>query len=409
MGESVQINISGKKILLAVTGSIALYKSAEWLRNLQKAGADITVLMTTSAKKFVTPLTFEALSGNRVFSDMFDDKHPETIPHIALGQGYDLILVAPATAQTISRLANGMADDLLSAVILAADCPIMLCPAMNSKMYIHPATQINIEKLTTFGYEIIKPDSGEMACGDIGPGRLPEWHIVYDRILHQFSSKDLLGQIVLISAGPTEEPLDPVRFISNRSTGKMGYALAWAAKLRGAEVILISGPTTLTPPSGITTFNVRTAMEMAQEFDKQFKKATIIIKAAAVSDFRPSKYYPDKIKKDTITHLLELTANPDILKSLGAKIKKNGSGPILVGFAAESSHHLEEGLRKLLEKHLDMIVINDIISKNSGFAADTNQVTIITKDRDKQVLPLLSKNETATAILDNIMELPNFT
>ena len=397
--------LAGKKILLGVTGSIAAYKSAEYLRHLRKAGAEVTVIMTESAKKFVTPLTFEALSGNRVFSEMFDVQDAESIPHISLGQDHDLVIIAPTTAQTISRLAHGLADDLLSAVLLAAECPVMICPAMNSRMYLHPATQENIKRLKTFGYQIIEPDSGEMACGDLGPGRLPEWQVVQESILALFTVQDLMGKTILISAGPTEEPLDPVRFLSNRSTGKMGYALARIASIRGANVILVSGPTSLPPPLWGERIIVRTALEMQEEIENNFLKADIIIMAAAVSDFRPSQYHSDKIKKGPKDCQLALTANPDILKTLGNKVPTNNPRPILVGFAAESSRHLAEGSRKLQEKQLDMIIINDIIGQDTGFAGETNKVTIISKNGTKLELPLLSKEETSMAIFDNILPL----
>ncbi len=396
---------AGKRITLGVTGGIAAYKSAEWLRNLVKAEAEVSVIMTNSAQKFISPLTFEALSGKRVFSDMFDKRAAETIPHINLGQESDLIIIAPATAHTISRLANGMANDLLSAVVLAADCPIMICPAMNSRMYLHQATQSNLKKLTKYGYIVVEPDTGQMACGDHGPGRLPEWQTISDQILAIFSPQDFTKHTFLITAGPTHEPLDPVRFLSNRSSGKMGYALARAAKLRGGKVILVSGPTSLPCPSEIEMIQVRTASEMHEEVSKQLPRATIIIKAAAVSDYRPSKCQPNKIKKGSKQSQLELTANTDILKELGDKAKQSSKFPFLVGFAAESTNHMEEGLKKLQSKNLNMIVINDIIGAQTGFAVDTNKVTILDKQGTSEELPLLSKDATAMRILDKILDL----
>jgi len=398
--------LAGKRILLGVTGSIAAYKAVEWLRNLRKARAEVTVIMTTAACKFVTPLTFEALSGSKVHLKMFGDPAPESIPHISLGQEHDLLLIAPATAHTISRLAQGSADDLLSAVSLAASCPILLAPTMNSNMFTHPATTRNIEMLRQFGCGIIEPESGKMACGSEGPGRLAEWSVALDAILRQFLAQDLRNRTVLITAGPTEEPLDPVRFLSNRSSGRMGLALARAAHLRGARVILVRGPGGDPNPSGIRVAPVRTALEMKEAVEKFYPEAHIVIKAAAVSDFRPQKCVKDKIKKGEERSQLPLTANPDILRGLGARIKEEGQGPVWVGFAAESNKHAEEGLRKLKEKNLDMIVVNDIISPESGFGGNTNRVTIFTRQGASFELPLLSKEQTAMAILDKILELP---
>lgn len=398
--------LSGKKIILGVSGSIAVYKACDWVRNFRKLGFDLKVIMTAAAQKFVSPLSFAALSGNKVFLDMFDQHDAESIPHIQLGQSGDLIIIAPATAQTIARLAHGLADDLLSTVVLAADCPIIICPAMNSKMYLNPATQANLEKLREFGYTIIEPDSGAMACGDYGPGRLPEWDSVYEKVLTTFLPQDYSGQHVVVTAGPTQEPLDPVRFLSNRSSGKMGYAIAKAAKRRGAEVTLISGPSALAAPSGVTLRKVRTAREMYDETFKQYDKATIIIKAAAVSDYRPVQCQQDKIKKGQDTEAISLVANPDILKGLGAhRVKTHSPRPLLVGFAAESTGHLLEGQRKLREKNLDMIVINDIKSDETGFEAGTNRVTILDKTGAQEEMPLLSKDETAMGILDKILPL----
>lgn len=396
---------SGKKILFGITGGIAAYKAADWLRALRQDGAEVTVVMTEAAKKFVTPLTFAALSGRPVESDIFASDHPETIPHITLAKNCDLLVIAPATANTIARLASGMADTLLATIALATRAKVLIFPAMNSAMYLHPATSRNLERLKLLNYTVIPAACGEMACGDQGPGRLPDWPTAQAAIAAALSPQDLTGQHLLISAGPTQEPLDPVRFLSNRSTGKMGYALARAAQQRGATVTLVTGPTSITPPSGVEIVQVRTALEMRQAVLEHYAVATVVIKSAAVSDFRPTLSAPHKIKKgSTESSRLDLTANPDILLELGKK-KGRGKSPLLIGFAAESNHHLQEGHRKLLQKNLDLMVVNDILGSDTGFAADTNQITIIDQNGGQAPLPLLSKDETAHRILDRIQQL----
>jgi phosphopantothenoylcysteine decarboxylase/phosphopantothenate--cysteine ligase len=394
-----------KRILFGITGGIAAYKTADWIRALRQDGALVTVVMTKAAAQFVTPMTFAALSGRPVACEIFDSAQPETIPHITLAKECDLMLVAPATANTIARLAHGMADTLLTNIALATRAKVLVFPAMNSAMYLHPATQSNLARLAELGYTVIPPACGAMACGDQGPGRLPEWSAAREAIAFTLSPHDLAGQHFLITAGPTQEPLDPVRFISNRSTGKMGYALARAARQRGAEVTLVTGPTSISAPIGVEVIQVRTALEMHQAVGKAYQKATVIIKAAAVSDFRPTNIAGHKIKKGAAeSFTLDLTANPDILLELGKKRGKAAT-PILVGFAAESDHHLQEGQRKLASKHLDLMVVNDIMGSDTGFAVDTNQVTIIDKNGGQTPLPLLSKDETAHRLLDRIRQL----
>lgn len=394
-----------KHILLGVTGGIAAYKAADWIRALRQRGAEVTVVMTEAATRFVTPVTFAALSGNKVECELFDPQHPESIAHISLAKSCDLMLIAPATANTIARLAHGMADTLLSTIALATKAKILIFPAMNSAMYLHPATQGNLNQLSSLGYVVIPPETGSMACGDQGPGRLPDWHTAEAAIATALSPQDLADQHILITAGPTQEPLDPVRFISNRSTGKMGYALARAARQRGASVTLISGPTSLSPPIGVETVQVRTALEMQQAVMDLYHTATVIIKTAAVSDFRPSRISDQKIKKAAKdSNRLELSANPDILYELGVQKGKN-SLPILVGFAAESQNHHKEGQRKLASKNLDLMVVNDILQKDAGFAAETNQVTIIDRNGGTTALPLLSKEETSHRILDRVSQI----
>ncbi len=394
-----------KRILFGVTGGIAAYKAADWVRSMRQEGAAVTVIMTRAATRFVTPMTFAALSGNPVECEMFDAPHHETIPHISLAKGCDLLLIAPATANTIARLAQGMADTLLTAVTLATTAKVVVFPAMNSAMYQHPATQGNLLRLSALGYTVVPPACGAMACGDHGPGRLPDWSTAVEAIAAALSPQDLTDHHFLITAGPTREPLDPVRFLSNPATGKMGYALARAARQRGAKVTLVSGPTAINAPAGVEIIRVGTALEMRQAVTDHAHTADVIVKTAAVSDFRPATTAPQKIKKgERQTMSLDLIANPDILLELGQK-KGEARAPILVGFAAESDHHLEEGYRKLKRKHLDLMVVNDIMGKDTGFAVDTNQVTIIDRHGGESVLPLLSKEETAHRILDRIRDL----
>lgn len=394
--------LSGKRILLGVCGSIAAYKACDITRALRRFGAEVTVVMTGGGARFVAPLTFAALSGAKVYGgSMFDEQDAHTIPHITLARDHDLILVAPATAQTIARFAMGLADDLLSAVVLAAQCPVVVCPAMNSKMFSHPATQANLAGIAAFGYQVVQPASGAMACNEEGPGRLPEWPVILAAMEKVFIPQDLAGKRVLVTAGPTEEPLDPVRYLSNRSSGKMGYALARAAMLRGGEVVLISGPTALEPPPHVEVVRVRTAQQMAAAVFAAFAESDIVIQCAAVSDFRPALAVPEKIKKAGAELHLDLAANEDILAALGRRKEKQ----LLIGFAAESENHLAEGKRKLAAKNLDMIVINDIKGEATGFQADTNQVTLVSRAGAVKELALLSKDQTAMALWDEVVVL----
>ena len=392
--------LTDKKILLGITGSIAAYKVADWVRALRREDCQVTVLMTEAACRFISPLTMAALSGNPVHTGMFAAEAPETIPHIILAREHDLLLIAPASAQTIARLAHGLADNLLATVALASSGPVLVCPAMNSVMFQHPATQANLATLRAYGYQIIEPDCGKMACGEEGPGRLTEWENARQAILTAFAPQDLAEEQVLITAGPTREPFDPVRFLSNPATGKMGFALAATASQRGATVTLISGPATLAAPPGVKLIKVSTATEMQAQVLAGLATATMVVKAAAVSDYRPAKTSPHKIKKGESTLPLNLVANPDILKELGEHKKNSPHFPLLIGFAAESQDHLAEGLRKLKEKNLDLIVINDISKTETGFAADTNRVTLIDRNGAREDLPLLSKEETAQRIWD---------
>jgi phosphopantothenoylcysteine decarboxylase/phosphopantothenate--cysteine ligase len=397
--------LTGKKIVFGVCGGIAAFKVAGWVSNLRKEEALVTVVMTEAGSRFVAPLTFAALSGNEVHSDMFDPRTVDRIPHISLARESDLIMVAPATAQTIAKLAHGMADDLLSTVILAATAPVVICPAMNSRMYSHPATQANLARLREFGYHVIEPDSGLMACGDEGPGRLPEWDEARELLLAALAESDLSGHRVLVTAGPTREFVDPARFLSNPSTGKMGYWLARTAKRRGAEVVLVSGPVALPPPPGVKTIQVTTAAEMHQAVLDNYQDVTVLVKAAAVADFRTEEIAEHKVKKGEAAPVINLQRNPDILKEMGDRKKAAGSGPLLVGFAAESQDHLAEGGRKLVEKNLDLIVVNDIGGSDSGFAVESNRVTMLDRDGGEETLPLLKKEEVADRIWDRVLQL----
>ena len=394
-------SLSGKRILFGVTGSIAAYKAAGWVRELTTRSASVTVIMTTAAKRFVTAMTFGALSGNRVYSDMFADQPEELMAHITVSREADVLLIAPATAHTISRLACGMADDLLSTVVLAAKIPIVVCPAMNTAMYSHPATRQNIDRLRELGYHVVPADSGELACGEEGSGRLPEWEIVQEKLIALFCPQDLLGKRIVITAGPTRESLDPARYLSNRSSGKMGYALARTAARRGAVVTLVSGPVALAAPHGVTTIQVVTAQQMHAQVLELSGAADIIVKAAAVSDFKPTTYRSQKIKKAQGFTSIAVEENPDILAELGRKRRK---GSLLVGFAAESRNHEAEGRRKLLQKKADLVVVNDIMGSKTGFDVETNQVILVDANASKQ-LPLLSKEETANRIWDHILKL----
>ena len=394
-------SISGLNILFGITGSIAAFKAAGWVHALAKEEAQVTVVMTRSANRFVTSLTFAALSGNHVYTDMFAEGEDEAMAHIALPQAADVVLIAPATAQTIARLAHGLADDLLSTAVLASTAPVLICPAMNSNMLAHPATRRNLSILKELGYHLVEPDSGLLACGDVGAGRLPEWDVVREKLLSLLTDNDLAGQEVLISAGPTREPLDPARYLSNRSSGKMGYALARVARRRGARVTLVSGPVHLEPPPGVDFVKVVTAKKMLLAIQEHAPAASVIIKAAAVADFRPVTPSKQKIKKADADLRIDLVKNRDILAELG---KNRQDNQILVGFAAESSNHEAEGARKLRDKNVDLMVVNDILGEKTGFDVDTNQVTLISHDGVDH-LPLLSKEETAHGILDRVVSL----
>lgn len=394
--------LKSKKIILGVTGGIAAYKSAELVRVLQKEGALIQVAMTFNAARFIAPLTLETLTKNRVIYDMFSPNTP-SLAHITWGQESDLIIIAPATANFIAKMAHGIADDFLSSMVLAATAPILLCPAMNSVMYENSATQENIEKLIKRGCVVMRPEEGELACNTEGPGRLPDPANIAEQALSMLSSKDLSGLKILITAGPTQEPIDPVRYITNRSSGRMGYALARAAVMRGASVELISGPTALTPPMGVDFYPVKNAEEMKTKVFGLAVNMDVIIKAAAVADYRPEKASDEKIKKKDDRLSIDLVRNPDILSELGSEKHKNRY--ILVGFAAETGNLVSNAREKLKDKNLDMIILNDVTKKDSGFDVDTNRVRIIYRNGHEEALDLMTKTDLAHRILDRVIDL----
>ncbi|MBU4427102.1 MAG: bifunctional phosphopantothenoylcysteine decarboxylase/phosphopantothenate--cysteine ligase CoaBC [Proteobacteria bacterium] len=391
--------MKGKKIIVGVSGGIAAYKAAELVRLLVKADARTFVTMTSNAARFVTPLTFEALSGNRVIRDMWDNEGP-SIDHVSWGQESDLIIIAPATANFIAKMAHGIGDDFLSTMVLAATAGILVCPSMNSQMFKNPAVQDNLRILKARGITVMEPGEGQLACHTEGPGRLPEPEDIMEQAFILISPQDLSGLKILVTAGPTVEPIDPVRYITNRSSGKMGYALARAARRRGASVTLVSGPTSLKPPYGVEFCGVKTAEDMKQAVFENRPKCNIIIKAAAVSDYRPRDSAAHKIKKDEDSLSLELVKNPDILAELGSVRKE--SNCLLVGFAAETKDLMANAKKKLRAKNLDMIVANDVSRGDSGFETDTNIVKIIYSDGQVEDLALMTKDEVADLVLDRI-------
>ena len=397
---SERTSLAGKKIVLGVTGSIAAYKAVELLRELVKAGASVKVVLTESAQRFVAPLTFATLSRQEVMTDLFTLDYDAKIRHIAATEGADLLLVAPATANVIGRFARGLADDLLTNLFLASTRPVLLAPAMDADMYRHPAVQENLERLRTWGVRIVGPAEGELASGMWGPGRLAETQEILKAVTEILQpTNDLAGEVVLVTAGPTHEPIDPVRYLTNRSSGKMGYAIAQEAADRGAQTILVSGPTALTAPRGVEVIQVETALEMRAAMLDHLPKATVVIKAAAVSDYRLSRPSTSKVKKSEKSQTLELVPNPDILKEIGAQ----KGARIVVGFAAETGDLLKQAGGKLKEKNLDLIVVNDIGAEGAGFSHDTNVVSILDLDGGVEELPLLPKRQVARRILDRVV------
>lgn len=396
--------MKGKNVLLCVTGGIAAFKAAALTSKLTQKGMNVNVLMSGNAARFVTPLTFQALSRNPVYSDTFEENNPHGIGHIDLADSADLVMVAPATANMIGKLANGIADDMISTTLLATKAPVWIAPAMNVNMYNHPAVQRNLETLVRDGCRLLEPGEGLLACGWIGKGRLAEPEAILTAVESYFRGADnlpLKGKTVLVTGGPTQEKVDPVRYFTNHSSGKMGYAVAEVAAELGANVTLVSGPTDLTEPSGVRVIQVITAEEMHAEVIKHFEESDIVIKAAAVSDYRPKKTYTQKMKKKDGNLQIEMERTKDILAELG---KRKGR-QILVGFAAESEHLNDYAVKKLRTKNLDLVVGNNIGEEGTGFRADTNKVSIFRRDGSKRELPKMSKREAANAILNEILEM----
>ncbi len=386
-----------KKILFGVTGGIAAYKACELVRELKKQGADVQVAMTQSAQKFVAPLTFETLADRDVLTEMFPSGKPIRTRHIDIPRAVDRVFICPATANFISKVANGIADDLLSTMVTVAGAEkTVFCPAMNTDMYLNPIFQKNMKNLEKSGYRFISPDTGGLACHTEGIGRLASKERIIDSFKTELlGSNELKGHSIVVTAGPTEERLDPVRFITNASTGKMGFAVAEVAALAGAKVTLISGPTNLRPFSGVRFVSVRTALEMREAVLEAYERANGVIMAAAVSDYRPATYSDVKTKKGADRLVIDLKKNPDILKELGEK--KNGR--VLIGFAVETNNEVEYGQQKLIEKNLDMIVVNNSQREGAGFGTDTNIVTFLLHSGERQDLPKLTKFEVAQNII----------
>jgi phosphopantothenoylcysteine decarboxylase/phosphopantothenate--cysteine ligase len=396
------------RIALGVSGGIAAYKAAELVRLLQDRGVEVQVILTRGAREFVTPLTFAALTGRKVITEMFEgdggtSSLEAAIEHINVAQSIEALVVAPATANVLAKFAHGIADDFLTTLALATKAPMILAPAMNVNMWEHPATRKNLEELRARGATIIEPDAGYLACGMTGAGRLAAVDLIARTVLETLGVReDLKGETVLVTAGPTEEPLDAVRYISNRSSGKMGYALAEASRRRGARVVLVSGPTHLAPPPGVTLEYVKTAEQMAEAVSRRLEGATILLMAAAVADFRPARPEARKIKKADGAPVVELEATRDILAEVA---QRRRAGQLVVGFAAETDHLIENAAKKLHDKRLDLIVANDVTQDGAGFNSDTNIVTLLFADGRSRPLDKMSKLDLAHRILDEVVSL----
>ena len=387
------------KIIVGITGGIAAYKACDIVRRLKKLGAQVVVVMTENAQKFITPLTFETLSGNEVVTEMFPERRFVGVRHVDLAGWADLILIAPATANIIGKIRSGIADDILTTIVISSKAQVLIAPAMNVNMYENPIFQENLSYLRKLGYRFVEPEVGELASGIVGKGRLAEPETIVGEVVKTLTKeKDLEGKSIIVTAGRTEEPLDPVRYLSNRSSGKMGYAIAQEAYERGAKVTLISGPSNLPPPSGLNFIQVQTAQEMLTAVRYAFKKADALIMSAAVSDFSPTFISKEKVKRGGEEILLKLKSTIDILKEMG----KNKKEKILVGFSLETEDEIKNAKKKLSEKNLDLIVVNNPNVPGAGFEVDTNQVTLIDKRGKIEKLPLLSKKEVASKILDKV-------
>jgi phosphopantothenoylcysteine decarboxylase/phosphopantothenate--cysteine ligase len=390
-----------KTVVVGVTGGVAVYKALDVVSKLKKADFDVHVIMTEHAAKFVHPLSFQSISQNMVVTDMFAEAKAWEIQHISLAKKADLMLIVPATVNILGKVANGIADDMLSTTIMATKAPVVFAPAANTNMFLNPIVQNNIERLKNYGYKFIEPESGRLACGDVGAGKLADTQLISDIVISMlYDLKDLVGKKVLVTAGPTIAPIDPVRYITNNSSGKMGYAIAEEARDRGAEVVLVSGPTSLQKPFGIEVINVKYNYEMLKEVEEQFESSDIIIKSAAVADYKPKSYSEKKIKKNTDALTLEFEKDTDILKKLGS-MKKN---QILVGFAAESNDLIENAQGKLERKNLDYIVANDITSSDTGFASNENKVNVLCKDGRNISIPKMSKKMIARELFNIVNE-----
>lgn len=396
--------LKGKTVVLAVSGSIAAYKIASLASALKKLHANVQVLMTKNAVNFINPITFESLTGNKCLVDMFDRNFQYSVEHVALAKQADVVLVAPASANVIGKIAHGIADDMLTTTVMACKCKKIIAPAMNTNMFDNPILQDNLKILEHYGYEVISPAVGYLACGDTGAGKMPEPELLLQYILREIAyEKDMQGKRVLVTAGPTQESIDPVRFITNHSTGKMGYAIAKMCMLRGAEVTLVSGPTSIAKPEFVHVVDVVTAKEMYEEVTKRAKDQDIIIKAAAVADYRPKSVSSEKMKKKDDDLAISMERTDDILKFLGEHKKEH---QFLCGFSMETENMLENSRKKLEKKHLDMIVANNLKIEGAGFAGDTNVVTIIT-GQEEVSLGKMTKEETALRILDEILKATN--
>lgn len=394
--------LKNKCIVIGVTGSIAAYKAADVVSFLKKQGADVTVIMTKNALNFINPITFETLSGNKCLVDTFDRNFEFSVEHVSLAKRADLFVVAPASADFIAKAANGIADDMLTTTFLASTCRKLIFPAMNTRMYENPITQDNLRKLEHYGIEIVEPASGYLACGDTGRGKLAPVEEIEEYIMMNAAyDHDLAGKRVLVSAGPTQEDIDPVRFITNHSTGKMGYAVARNAARRGADVTLVSGPVSIEPPMGVRTVQVKSAQQMFDEITDRSEEQDIIIMTAAVADMRPLDAAKEKLHKVSMPDSIRLGTNPDILSYLGAHRR---DGQVIVGFSMETENLIENSRVKLAKKHCDMIVANSLREKGAGFGTDTNVVTLITKDKAEE-LPIMSKDEVAERIFTFIRDM----
>lgn len=394
------MHLAGKTVVLCVTGGIAAYKAADLTSKLRQAGAAVRVLMTESATQFISPMTFETLSGYRTVVDTFDRSFAWEVEHISLAKAADVFVIAPATANVIAKAAHGIADDMVTTTLLATKAPVVIAPAMNTGMYDNPVTQQNLQTLRGRGFHIVDPAAGHLACGDTGRGKLPDTPTLLHGIEKALTPQDLRGQRVLVTAGPTQEPMDPVRFLSNHSTGKMGYAIAARAAMRGADVTLVSGPTALAAPEGVQRVDIISARDMYDAVISRAEKQDMIIKAAAVGDYRPAETASEKLKKGEGEMTVALARNPDILAELG---RRKHPGQLLCGFAMETQNLLDNAESKLQRKNCDMLVANSLRDKGAGFGTDTNVATLLFADERRETPPLMSKEDLADIILDRLL------